>query len=40
MLEIKLCNKNWHTIGDDTAARIAAAKPYADGKGVDASNTG
>ena len=39
MLEIKPCNKNWHTRGDDTAARIAAAKPYADGKIVDASNT-
>ena len=27
MLEIKPCNKNWHTRGDDTAARIAAAAP-------------
>ena len=39
MLEIKPCNKNWHTRGDDTAARIAAAAPYADGKIVDAANT-
>ena len=39
MLEIKPCNKNWHTRGDDTAARIAAAVPYADGKIVDAANT-
>ena len=39
MLEIKPCNKNWHTRGDDTAARIAAAAPYAEGKIVDAANT-
>ena len=39
MLEIKRCNKNWHTRGDDTAARIAAAAPYAEGKSIDAANT-
>lgn len=39
MLEIKPCNKNWHTRGDDTAARIAAAAPYAEGKIVEAGNT-
>ncbi|WP_296974686.1 malonate decarboxylase subunit alpha [uncultured Dialister sp.] len=39
MLEIKPCNKNWHTRGDDTAARLNAARVYADGKIVDPANT-
>lgn len=39
MLEIKSCNKNWHTRGDDTAARLDAARVYADGKIVDPANT-
>ncbi len=39
MLEIKPSNKNWHTRGDDTAARIAAAAPYAHGKIVDPADT-
>ena len=39
MLKIVPSNKNWHTRGDDTAARLAAARVYADGKIVDADNT-
>ena len=39
MLEIKPSNKNWHTRGDDTTARIAAAAPYAHGKIVDPADT-
>ena len=31
MLEINPSNKNWQTTGDDSAARIAAAAPYAHG---------
>lgn len=39
MLEIKPSTKNFHTRGDDTAARLAAAAPYAKGKIVDAADT-
>lgn len=39
MLKIMTSNKNWHTRGDDTAARLDAARVYADGKIVDPANT-
>lgn len=38
MIEIRPSNKNWNTRGEDTAARLAAARPYVNGKIVDASN--
>lgn len=39
MLEIRPNNKNWHTRGDDTKARLDAAACLAKGKIVDAKDT-
>lgn len=39
MIEIKPSTRNWHTRGDDTALRLAAAKGLAKGKIVDAADT-
>lgn len=39
MLEIRPNNKNWHTRGDDTKARLSAAACLTKGKIVDAKDT-
>ena len=39
MLEIRPNNKNWHTRGDDTKARLSAAVCLTKGKIVDAKDT-
>lgn len=39
MLEIRPNNKNWHTRGDDTKARLDAAACLAKGKIVDVKDT-
>lgn len=39
MLGIRPNNKNWHTRGDDTKARLSAAAYLAKGKIVDAKDT-
>ncbi len=38
MIEIRPSNKNWNTRGQDTAARLAEARPYVQGKIVEAAN--